>query len=545
MSLTSTLSKRWGELGRPAPASVGSSADAGPAFAVIAAAWCVLFGIVVAPIWLVEWLPLADHTNHLSRAHIWRNLDTSEFLRRYYELVWRPQPNLSFDVFVIPLARVLPLDVAGKVFASLTCAVFTLAPLVLHRVVHKRYSIVPLAAFLIVMNRPFLWGFLGFMFGVGAAVLGIAGWEASRGWRTMSRLVLRTCIAIAVLLTHLFPFGIFAATVGLLELQRQVRWPLRLAMLRSLVVEMVPLLTCVVLMVALSPVSQRADAVAWGQVIRRIDAFAAVFVSYWPLAEVVLFGALLAAAAWLAWKGTLRLPRPFAITLVVLGTLQMVMPDKLFSSYAADRRLPVGIALIFLGVASVQINSRQLLRIVLPMLVAAVVIRSIGIFGRWQSAQPVFSDAAAVLESLPRGATLLPVTVSENPTGMSRKGIYEIGSLAVIMKDAYVPTTFAFPVNGAMSIAFTPDWLPPRGAWEMQKLTGEAFYQKVLPLLEGQVPLSGRLERLGPCFDYLLAVSETPWRDTVRASLPNAVIRDHALLMPAPKGRCRPGLANW
>lgn len=545
MSITSTLAKRWVELGRLAPASLGSSADASPTFAVIAAAWCVLFGLTIAPIWLVEWLPLADHTNHLSRAHIWRNLDTSEFLRRYYELVWRLQPNLSFDIFTIPLTRVLPLDVAGKVFASLTCAVFTLAPLVLHRVVHGRYSILPLAAFLIVINRSFLWGFLGFMFGVGAAVLGIAAWEASRGWRTMNRLALRTCIAVAVLLTHLFPFGIFAATVGLLELQRQVRWPLRPAMLRSLVVEMVPLLFCVALVAALSPVSQRADAVAWGHVVRRIDAFAAVFVSYWPLAEVVLFGTLLAAAALLVWKGMLWLPRPFAIALIALGALQMAMPDKLFSSYAADRRLPVGIALIFLGVVSVRIGSTRLLRFVLPMLIAAVAIRSAAILGRWQNAQPVFSDAAAVLESLPRGATLLPITVSENPTGMSRKGVYEIGSLAVILKDAYVPTTFAFPVNGAMSIAFTSDWLPPRSAWEIQKLTSEAFYQKVLPVLAEQEPLSGRLERLGPCFDYLLAVSETPWRETVRASLPKAVIRDHALLIPAPKGRCRPGLANW
>src|SRR5215469_4772948 len=62
----------------------------------------LLVGMLIAclPVLLTAAPPLVDYPNHLARMHIIGALGASPTLGQFYELVWRPIPNLAMDVVV-------------------------------------------------------------------------------------------------------------------------------------------------------------------------------------------------------------------------------------------------------------------------------------------------------------------------------------------------------------------------------------------------------------------------------------------------------------
>ncbi|OGA30808.1 MAG: hypothetical protein A3G80_03875 [Betaproteobacteria bacterium RIFCSPLOWO2_12_FULL_62_13b] len=81
-------------------------------------AYAALLVVALAPMWLATIPPLGDYPNHLARMHILVNAQDSELLSRFYQVHWAVIPNLAMDLLVPPLAHVMPLAVAGKVFIA-------------------------------------------------------------------------------------------------------------------------------------------------------------------------------------------------------------------------------------------------------------------------------------------------------------------------------------------------------------------------------------------------------------------------------------------
>ena len=97
---------------RPCRASA-THGFSGPQIAVLSAAFTLLISI---PIWTHPLPPLSDYVNHLARMHVIATLSKNPQLANFYEINWQVIPNLTMDLIVPLLARVMKIYLAGQVF---------------------------------------------------------------------------------------------------------------------------------------------------------------------------------------------------------------------------------------------------------------------------------------------------------------------------------------------------------------------------------------------------------------------------------------------
>src|SRR5450759_5609566 len=84
-----------------------------PQIAVLFAAFSLLISI---PFWTHPLPPLSDYVNHLARMHVIATLAKNPQLASFYEIDWQVIPNLTMDLIVPLLARVMNSYLAGQVF---------------------------------------------------------------------------------------------------------------------------------------------------------------------------------------------------------------------------------------------------------------------------------------------------------------------------------------------------------------------------------------------------------------------------------------------
>src|SRR5271167_1424286 len=87
----------------PAPRSRAHGFSA-PQVGVLFAALTLLISI---PIWTHPLPPLSDYVNHLARMDVIATLSKDPLLANYYEVDWTVLPNLTMDLIVPPLARIM------------------------------------------------------------------------------------------------------------------------------------------------------------------------------------------------------------------------------------------------------------------------------------------------------------------------------------------------------------------------------------------------------------------------------------------------------
>src|SRR5437879_2217917 len=75
-----------------------------PQIAVLFAALTLLISV---PICTHPLPPLSDYVNHLARMHVIATLSTNPQLASFYEINWQAIPNLTMDLIVPLLVRVM------------------------------------------------------------------------------------------------------------------------------------------------------------------------------------------------------------------------------------------------------------------------------------------------------------------------------------------------------------------------------------------------------------------------------------------------------
>src|SRR5262245_21093589 len=118
----------------------------------VAVACAFICAMAFLPTLTLDFPPLVDYPNHLARIHIFRHYSASAELQTYYLPVLSAQPNLAMDLIVLPLAQLVSLQLAGKIFICLTLAVVLTGTVVLHRTLFQHWSLWPLAAALFLYN---------------------------------------------------------------------------------------------------------------------------------------------------------------------------------------------------------------------------------------------------------------------------------------------------------------------------------------------------------------------------------------------------------
>ncbi|MDB5409142.1 MAG: hypothetical protein JWL84_4054 [Rhodospirillales bacterium] len=411
------------------------------------------FAIAALPVLAVETLPLFDYPNHLARMHILANPE-DPLLQRFYEIRWQILPNLAMDIVVPPLARIMPLAWAGKVFVLLILLLLAGGAAALHRTLFGRWSLFSCLAFLLLYNRILLWGFVNFLFGIGLAVVILTLWLRLREAASWRRVAVGTIGAAAIYLSHLFAFGVYAIVIAGTEIGRL--WRNGTLWTRRGIADLATAALQFVIPLALLILGERGPGggIGWGQIWRKIDLFFNVFDNYSRVFDITCFVALLALLIWGAIRRSLRIAPALMLPMLLLLLVQLAMPNRMFGGAGVDHRMPLvlGLLLVAGGDAALRTTRQKAIAggIALLFVVRIGIVTAV-----WLADDRIYHPIVAALAELPRGSRLA-VALPPNSVNLEqrRPPITHLANLAIIETDAFVPLLFDFP--GQQPVALRP-----------------------------------------------------------------------------------------
>jgi hypothetical protein len=412
--------------------------------------FAVLFALSCVPLLLTALPPLLDYPNHLARMYLLPHLPDAE-LARYYTVQWMPIPDLAMDGIVPFLAKVMPLEWAGKIFIALTFLLLAGGTAAIHRVLFGRWSLWSLLAFLLLYTRLLLWGFMGYLFGCGLALGGFAAWIALSQRHWLLRLLLGTVFALAIYLSHLLAFGMYAVMVATFEFGQI--WLKRKsigAAIRDLVVGGAPFLPALALMGH----NSSAGRIIYANPLRKLDLLFSVFDNYSRPFDVVCFVLIVLAVGFAYWRRWVKLAPEMVLPLIGLVIVYIAMPTQLFTAAGVDRRIPMMMFLALIGGSTWQaraavVETRFMTGVAVLFAVRLAVIAAI-----WFQAGTFYAQLLPALDKLPRGSCVA-VAFGKDSIQVAKAPLTHFTTLAVMRRDALVPTIFHYPLQ--QPITLQPD----------------------------------------------------------------------------------------
>jgi len=414
----------------------------------IAVLFALLTAAMLAPLFAVS-IPIGiDYPNHLAR--VWIQMDTTgrAAADANYVLRWQLIPNLSMEAILPLLAAFLPLEVAGRVFLAAAIAMPALATLLLHRTLHGQTGLWPLTALLFTYNAVLYWGFVNYLFGLGAALLCFWLWVALARVRMAWRLCVFAPLAAGLFLLHLFAFGLYGLLVLGFEVANRGMPLFRAVLARRTLLALLQFIPAGLLwLLALG--NGGPGLTAYGDVWMKLNALQA------PMAFGALPGALamalLVPTVIAMRRGVLRVHPLMKWPLIMLVMAALAMPNWILGSWGADMRLPV--ALPFVLIAATQPRwpvAPALASVALGFLL----VRIWSLTLNWQAIDRDFMEFRAAAAVIPIHARLLPVLaalpedrkeIPGLPTllgGRAKRDYNHMAALAVVDRGAFIPNLF-------------------------------------------------------------------------------------------------------
>jgi hypothetical protein len=433
-----------GEDAAAAPPSAGRFA---PGFPIV---FAILLALSCVPLLLTGLPPLLDYPNHLARMYLLPHLPDAA-LARYYIVQWAPIPDLAMDGIVPFLARVMPLEWAGKLFIALTFLLLAGGTAAIHRVLFGRWSLWSLAAFLLLYTRLLLWGFMSFLFGCGLALACFAAWIALGRRHWLLRLVLGAVFALAIYLSHLLAFGMYAVMIAAYEFgQIWLRRKRIVAAIRDLAIGGAPFLPALALMLQNSSTGR----IIYANPLRKLDLLFSVFDNYSRPFDVVCFVLIVLAFAFVYWRRWVRLAPAMVLPMLGLVAVYIAMPTQLFTAAGVDRRIPMMMFLVLIGGSTWQARFARIELRFMGGVALLFAVRLAVICAIWFQAGRLYAQLLPGLDTLPRGSCVA-VAFGKDSIQVAKAPLTHFTTMAVIRRDALVPTIFHYPLQ--QPITLQPD----------------------------------------------------------------------------------------
>ena len=414
----------------------------------------ILAAMLLLPIWVVAFPPLLDYPNHLARAFVLAHLNDSHFsFQQFYRADWGAYPYLGMDVSLAVLARLFPIETAGRVYLSLCILALPAAAWFFLRQAQPGAEAASFWALLGAYNVFFLEGFLNFdlSLAVGFVALGLwLRWFANPGpGRWIAALVAFT----ALYFTHLLGFGIAGLIVvaHLALLHRPIRdwlWSGALA------------LPGVTLYLHSSRVGLTANKIIFHGWADKLDSLGMILHGYQPRLDRVSLAALAVwfLAAW--WRNSeFRWDRKWIAIAVFFFALFWVIPWMWGEGSDLDIRVLPFLFVVILATAHVGRRGRALAAI--PLLLFAA--RTASVTRHFKEAQPALAGLARSFDAIPRGALVLPIV--EGDEDPIERPFTHFWAYGVIRRGWFSPYLMDAPGETPMRIVY--DSYTPDGFWNL------------------------------------------------------------------------------
>ena len=465
---------------------------------VVWSIFALLLTLSAAPVFSTVLPPLVDYPNHLARMHL-----LAEGGDAFYSVHWAALPNLAEDLIVPPLARVMPLDIAAKLFLVMIFALTAGGVIWLNRVATGAWRIWPLLGFLLLYNRTLLWGFLNYLFGVGVALVGTALWLSLEERRWWLRVASSSLVALACFFSHIAALGVYALVIlgveavpAAAELRARHWRPLG----RRIATAGPQFLVPSVLWLNIRH-EVEGDSVSYAGVWRKADLLFSVFDNSHRAFDIVCFALFLALIGWLLWTRRLGLSPRLAMAAGIVFAAYLLLPSQIYGGFGTDHRLPVAFFLLLIAASAPRFPSPRIAAAVGIAAALVLVARLAAIEHTWRAADRVYSADLVGIDALPRGSKLA-IAHPADLFHVAPVPEVHLPVLAIPRRWVFVPSLFA--TAGQQPVALKPAFAALAAATQPQRLWAL--------LMSGQAADRGPLPAPLEHYDFLAFTDKRPIR---------------------------------
>jgi len=384
--------------------------------------------------------PLVDLPGHMGRYRVQLELTESEALQRFYDFEWRLIGNLGLDLLVIPLEKLLGLELAVKLVVTAIPPLTAAGLLLIARVVHG--SLPPTAALALPLaySFPFQFGFANFCLAIAFAFLAFALW---RWLAIQQRFRLRAAIflplSVVLWVVHTFGWGVLGVLAYAAEMVRRrdggESW--FKAWLKA-PFDCLPLVLPMLLMILWRTGQVGGRTTDWLNWDQKWRWFYMMLRDRWEVFDIASVAILSAGIIFAACHRRIGFSRMLAVFAAFLILVFLCLPRIVFGSAYADMRLaPYAFAMALLAIRFKPSFKTVTLRWVAIASLGFFLVRTSATAASFWLYDRVYDGELAALQHVPPGARLVSFTGirCRQPWMMSR--LEHLPAMAMVRRRAF------------------------------------------------------------------------------------------------------------
>lgn len=363
---------------------------------------------------------------------------------KYYYLHWLFVPNLASELIVPPLAQLMPVEVASKLFLSLGMALWVIGPALVQRALFAKLSPLPLAGAFFAYNATLLWGFFNFFFAAGCAFVLFAVWITHCARHTPLKIIGFAAALLVLYAFHLFAFLTVLLLIGSYEISRAIdaHDVKVLALARRAAPVLLAALPAFLAFFLFKPISGDDGPLQFNILDTLEDRFSAAVMYYFDGPALTLTGILI--GFWLGGilSGFLRLHRLMILPLAVLALAALLAPEWAMGGWGGHMRLPAVLGALLFATSWPELPQKRL-KIVAGLAGIGLVLSVILLTKDWAAYDTQVTEFRADIATLPKGVRMLTVLDSGALDGASDQPYWHLAEYAIVDRDGFAPLMFA------------------------------------------------------------------------------------------------------
>jgi hypothetical protein len=368
-------------------------------------AWLAGTAVASLPLLATPFPPLGQHFFNLVRMQI---LAHPALYARDFTVRWDAIPDLGMDLTVPLLSVVMPVEQACRLFLFAALALLTSGAALLSRVVNRRWSVLPLASFLLLYNWILVRGYENNLAGLGLCLWALAAHIALRH-APIARVLVSTCSALVLYFCHLFALGVFALVIGAWEvgclLTEGHFWRRSMVHAAAVLLPLVP--PCILLW--RSSTGQLVGSIEFAPLMLwfKIKLCIEVLTVGDRLGDALLLASLAAATVLALARRWLRCEPECRLLLVLMPLIAVFAPLYAFSSFGVVERSAIAFAFLLTALLGLRGVDTRLQRAMAVALALVFLIRIGIITADWRAADQMIAAYQTAFATLERGSVLL------------------------------------------------------------------------------------------------------------------------------------------
>lgn len=411
------------------------------------AAFVLLASSLALPFLLVREPPLLDYANHLARGFVLNHLhDPAYRFAGYYSADWKPYPYILWDVLLLGLQQIMPVESAGKLLLMLITMLVPVAAAWFVRQANRESAKLAMLACALSYNVLFWWGFTAYHLSLGLGFLMLGTWLWYRRKPSSLRGALFAAVTLLTYFAHLLGFASAALILVLYELTSLNRreW-LRLAAF---------LAPPSLLFLWARPGLSGPPRLEWRPMMQKLYELRDLPTQGYDarLDRVVLVGLLICVPIAVVGNRELRVNRRWLAAFAGLFVAYLLLPYGWGESSDLDVRLVPPLCLLSLAVAQVGRRAKW----IALLAVALTALRVFDLAGGFRTETKANAAMNRGIEQIARNARLFPVVDTCKDDDPRNYFYVHYWAYAVIRRGALSPYLFDIPGQTPMRINDEP-----------------------------------------------------------------------------------------